>query len=197
VELDRWAARALDSLIAKVETVSSDAAVSRRGTMSARPSLMTVRIGAVALAALLSAPLVACDKPGEKGQNAEGMANMQAQEARDEAASKAAEAQAEADMKIVAARIDFEKAREAYTASRQSYLADLNQKLAGLDIRERAATGQTKADLDRKLPLVRAQRDAFVADLSSVTFDTAATWDETKARLDKEWDTLEARVDQM
>ena len=155
------------------------------------------RIGAIAFATLLSAPLVACDKPGEKEQKAEGRANMQAQEARDEASRKAAEAQAEADKKIATARIDFDKVRDDYRASRRLDLADLNQKLAGLDLRERAATGQKKADLDQKLPLVRAQRDAFIADLSSVQFDTAATWDDTRVRLDREWDALEASVDQL
>ena len=158
---------------------------------------MITRFGALALVALLSAPLLACDRPGDKEQNAEGRANLQAQEARDDAARKAAAAQAEADQKIALARIELEKTRDDYRASRQGDVANLNKKLADLEAKDKTATGQTRADLDVKLPFVRAQRDAFVADMKSLDSATAATWDDTKDRLDKEWDGLKASADQL
>jgi len=152
---------------------------------------------AVALVAVLSAPLVACDKPGEKEQTAEGRANVQAQQAQDEAARKAAEAQAEADRKVAAARIDFEKARDDYRSSRENDLADLNKRIAQLDAKEITATGQTKVDLDTKLPPIHSERDAFASHLKSLDATAAATWDTSKARLDQEWDALKANVDKL
>ena len=50
---------------------------------------MMTRIGALALAALLSASVIACEKSGEREQNAEGRANRQAEETQNEAARKA------------------------------------------------------------------------------------------------------------
>jgi hypothetical protein len=158
---------------------------------------MIRRIATIALVTLLTAPLFGCDKPGEKEQNAEGRANMQAQQAQEQATSQAAAAQAQADQKIAAARIDFAKARDDYRWSRQSSLADLNEKLSNLDAKEKTATGQTKANLDQKLPAVRAQRDAFVADLKNLDSATPATWDAAKDGLDREWNALMTNVNQL
>jgi hypothetical protein len=158
---------------------------------------MIRRIATLTLATLLTAPLVGCDRPGEKEQNAEGRANMQAQQAQDQAANQAAAAQAQADQKIAAARIDFEKVRDDYRLSRESDLAALNKKLSDLDLKDKSATGQTKANLDQKLPAVRAQRDAFITDLRRLDYVTAATWDTAKDNTDKEWDALQANVNQL
>jgi hypothetical protein len=155
---------------------------------------MIARIGSLTLAALLSASLFACQKPGEQEQNAEGRANKQAEEAQNEAARKLAIAQAEADEKIAAARADFEKAREDYRHSKQMDIDTLSQKLAELDAQDKIATGKTKASLDVNLPALHAQRDAFVNDLKSLQFATPATWDTARARLDTEWDALKTGV---
>jgi hypothetical protein len=155
---------------------------------------MMARIGALTLAALLSASVVGCQKPGEKEQNAEGVANQQAADTQNEAARKVAAAQAAADEKIAAARADFEKAREDYRHSKQVDIDNLNQKIADLDANDKTATGKTKAQLDAQLPAVHAQRDAFLNDLKSLQFATPASWDSARARLDKEWDALNDSV---
>jgi hypothetical protein len=156
---------------------------------------MIARIGALSLAALLTASLAtACQKPGEKEQNAEGVANKQAVEAQDEAAQKAANARAAADEKIAAARADFDKAREDYRHAKQVDLDKLNQKIADLDAEDRTATGKTKADLDAQLPAIHAQRDAFMNDMRSLLYATPGSWDDARARLDKEWDALDTTV---
>ncbi|HEX3345144.1 MAG TPA: hypothetical protein VHS09_11260, partial [Polyangiaceae bacterium] len=106
----------------------------------------------LALAAVLAASVAACQKPGQKEENAEGVANRQAEEVQNEAAQKVAAAQAEADEKIAAARADFDKAREDYRHSKQVDIDNLNQKISDLDAEEKTATGKTKSELDAQLP---------------------------------------------
>jgi hypothetical protein len=155
---------------------------------------MIARIGSFAFAAVLSASILMCQKPGEQERNAEGRANKQAEEAQGEAARQLANAQTEADQKIAAARADFEKAREDYRHARQNDLDALNQHVADLDAEDKIATGKTKVSLDANLPAIHAQRDAFVTDLKSLQFATPASWDAARARLDSEWDALKAGV---
>ena len=158
---------------------------------------MMARIGALALAALLSASIAGCEKTGEKEQKAEGIANKQAEEAQYEAYRKAAAAQAEADQKIAAARAAFEQAREDYRHARQADLDSLDQTISDLEIKERTATGNAKAKLDTTLPAIRAQRDAFVNDFKNLPLATPAGWDDTRARLDREWATLKTSVSEV
>ena len=155
---------------------------------------MIARISAITLVTMLSASVVACGKPGEQEQNAEGRANKQAEETQSQAAQQAAAAQAEADQKIAAARADFEKSREGYRHSRQSDLDALDEQVADLEAKAHTATGQKKAALDASLPGIHAQRDAFVADMKSLQVASPATWDAAKTRLDNEWEALKASV---
>jgi hypothetical protein len=155
---------------------------------------MIARIGTLTVSALLSVSVLMCQKPGAEEQTAEGRANKQAEEVQNEATNKVNAAQVEADQKIVAARADFEKAREDYRHSRQVDLDSLNQKVADLDAQEKTATGKTRVDLDANLPAIHAQRDAFASDMRSLQFATAATWDSARARIDTEWDALSTAV---
>ena len=156
---------------------------------------MMVRISSLALAAVLSASLFACDQPGKQEQNAEGRANMQAQENEQKAAQSAAQAKAEADQKIAQARADFEKSQTDYIQSRQSDLNDLNKDIAKLENKDRISAGQTKAKLDASLTTIRAQRDVFTTDLNALSRATADTWDGMKTKVDGEWDALKKAVD--
>jgi hypothetical protein len=45
------------------------------------------------------------------------------------------------------------------------------------------------------LSAIHAKRQAFAQDLEHSEIATAATWDEAKANLDKDWDTLNGAVD--
>jgi hypothetical protein len=155
---------------------------------------MMTRTGVLAVAALLSASVVACQKSGEKEQNAEGVANRQAEQSQEQAAREVAAAQAEADQRIAAARADFEKAREDYRHSRQLDIDRLQKTISDLDAEDRTATGKTKVDLDTNLPGIHAQRDAFLNDLKSLEYTTPAGWDASRARIDKEWDSLTTSV---
>jgi hypothetical protein len=161
---------------------------------------MSRSISMALVMAIAAAPFaIACDKSGSDAQNeanqAQEKANAQVAQANDQVRLTAAQAQAKADEKIAAAQTDFATTREDYRHKVQSDLDSLNKQLADLDAKARKDTGKTKADLDATLPALRAQRDAFVRDFQSLQATSAAAWDGTKARLDKEWTDLKTAVD--
>jgi vacuolar-type H+-ATPase subunit H len=156
---------------------------------------MIRHIGPVTWALVVSASLLACDKPGATEQQREQRANEQVTQAANEANQQTQSAQAAADKDIAAARTDFEKSREDYRHARTKDLSDVDEKIANLESKATTATGKTKARLDANPPPLRAQREAFVRDIQTLDRATAATWDETKANVDREWDALKAAVD--
>jgi len=99
------------------------------------------------------------------------------------------------NQKVVAAQTDFEKTREDYRHSKQTDLDSLDAKIAKLEVKERTATGKTRDQLDSVLPTIRAQRASFGADFRALLSSTASTWDAAKDHMDKEWDNLNAAVD--
>jgi hypothetical protein len=140
---------------------------------------------------------VACDKAADdqkKVDNAQAVASDKVTAANVEANQKIAAARAEETDKVAAAQGDFGKMREDYRHSTATDLADVDQKMSNLDAKERQATGDDKANLDARLREIRASRAAFAADYRSLDAASAATWDDTKARLDKEMSDLKALV---
>jgi flagellar motility protein MotE (MotC chaperone) len=156
---------------------------------------MTRHIAPSFAIALLSVSVVACDKPGVTEQQKETKATEQAANAANEAERQAQSAQAAAERDIAKARADFDKAREDYLHGRRLDLDDLDKRIADLEAKVKTATGKTKAEYDARLPAVRAQRDAFARHMQGLASSTAATWDQAKANLDKEWDTLKTAVE--
>jgi hypothetical protein len=154
---------------------------------------MIRHIAPLTLIALFS--FVACDKPGATEQQKEDKASERAANARSEAEQQAQSAQAVAAKDIAAARAEFEKNREDYRHSRRVDLADLDKKIVDLEADTRTATGKEKANLEVRLPAIRAKRDAFVRDMQALDNAMAATWDAAKANLDQEWDALKTAVD--
>ena len=151
---------------------------------------------------LAAAPLaVACDKSGADAQAqanaAQTTANHDIANANSEANAKVNEAQATADQKIAAARADFAKTREDYRHTVQTNVDALDKTIAQLEAKAKTSTGKTKADIDARLPALKAQRNAFVSDVRALDSATAMTWDSTKARLDKEWADLKTAADQV
>ncbi len=149
--------------------------------------------GTFVVAAALMAN-AACDKPGVEEQQKEQRAAQDNADQQQRAARESASAQADMNDKVASARADFERTREDFRRDKQTDLDELDAKIASLENKERAATGKAKADLDAKLPNIRAERAAFGADLRNVDATTAATWDDTRARVDKEWDSLKSTV---
>jgi hypothetical protein len=148
--------------------------------------------GTFAFAAALMA--VACDTPGVTEQQKESKAVQDNAEQQDRAARASASAQADMNQKIASAQADFERTREDYRHSRQTDLDEIDAKIAKLEASEPTLTGKAKTDLDTRLPQIRAQRAAFGTDLRAIQGTTAATWDDAKARVDKEWESLKSAV---
>jgi hypothetical protein len=147
------------------------------------------------LSAVLLASLGACEKPGATELQREERAKEQAADSIDRSEQTVQNAQSAAQRDIASARADFDKAREEYRHERQVKLTELDKKLGQLDAKATAATGKMKADMYDHLATLRAQRDAFVADMQTLDSATAATWDATKERVDREWDALKDAVD--
>jgi hypothetical protein len=150
--------------------------------------------GTFALAAALLAT-VACDKPGVEEQQKEQKAAQDNAEQQDRAARESASAQADMNQKVLAAQSDFEHARENYRHARQADLDDLDAKIAKIEAKEKTAVGKTKDSLDSILPTIRTERASFASELRGLQSSTAATWDNAKEKMDKEWDSLQSTVD--
>jgi len=151
------------------------------------------------LAAALSLSVVAgCDKGSDEQQKAnaaQAEADRKIAEANKEATTKTTSAQVEADKKIAAAESEFGKRREDYRHKITGDLVDLDKKIDTLEAKAKSATGKTKLDLDATLPAIRQHRASFASDLTSVESATSVQWDNTKARVDKNWSDLKALVD--
>jgi hypothetical protein len=111
-----------------------------------------------------------------------------------EANQKMANAQAEADKKIAEAQASFMKLREDYRHDVSTDLVDIDQKIAKLTAKEQTMSGQGKADFDTRLMQIRGARDTFATDYQTLEATSARTWDDTKARLDKEMSALKSLV---
>jgi hypothetical protein len=143
----------------------------------------------------------ACEKSRtdvqQKAEHAQAEGQKDMREATSEAQTKITSAEMEANRKMTDAEHGFVASREDYRHTVQSNLDDLDKRLADLDIKARHATGKEKAKLDQMLPGLHAQRAAFGRDFATIENDTAATWDASKARLDKEWKDLKNAVDRI
>lgn len=150
------------------------------------------------VAALLVTSVVACDRPAEKDQEkatqAQNEANEKIAKAQKESTTKITSAQVEADKKVAEAQASFAKTREDYRHSTENDLTDLQAKIDKMEADAKKATGKTKADAELALRDIRVRRDAYKADRAALDNATALTWDDTKARLDKEWDALKTSV---
>jgi hypothetical protein len=147
-----------------------------------------------AIASLLIS-LGACDPPGLTEQQKETKASDEATNARNQAEQQSQNAQAAADKDIASARADFEKTRENYLHDKRLDLVTLDTKIMDLEAKARTLSVKARSDLDARLSAVLAQRDAFVRNMGALETEVGATWDSSKANLDKEWNSLKAALD--
>jgi len=139
-----------------------------------------------------------CDKAADeqrKADEARAEADKTSAEASREATEKINAAQAEADKKVADAQAGFLKLREDYRHKATENLVELDKDIAELEAKSKTATGKVKASIDKRLPDIRTQREAFTNEYKSLELASALTWDDTKARVDKAWDGLKALVD--
>lgn len=154
----------------------------------------------VAMTMTLSLSTTGCEsasdleKDADKAQNEadEKIANMKAETNHD-----AAKTQAEADKKIAESEAAFSKMREEYRHDTALLLVDLDKKIANLEAKALKSNRQAKADLNASLKLIGASRTLFLDDYKTLDHETGATWDNTKARLDREWKDLSTLVDKV
>jgi hypothetical protein len=144
---------------------------------------------------------VACDGSGAETQARIDQANSAAAaaaavaEAGATASAKIQGAESHAAETIAAAQADFATTREDFRHKTQSDLDGLQRKMDEMDAKAKVASGNAKSDLDDTMPALRRQRDSFVSDFHSIDSETAATWDATRARLEREWAQLKTAVD--
>ena len=105
--------------------------------------------------------------------------------AQEQAQVEITNAQVKADEKVAEARNDFDKTREDYRHTMQSNLDALDKNLSNMDAKALKATGAKKVELTDKATTLRAQRDAFAADVRGLDNATAATLDATKIHMEQ------------
>ena len=155
-------------------------------------------IFASAALALTLTLVAGCDKGSDeqqKANSAQAEADKKIAEANKKASTETTSAQLEADKKIAAAEGEFGKRREDYRHKIQTDLIDLDKKIADLDVKAKKATGKAKMDLDARLTSIRASRQSFATDMTTIDTATAVQWDGVKAKADKDWSDLKALVD--
>ena len=97
--------------------------------------------------------------------------------------------------KVAAAQAGFMKLREDYRHTMTMNLVGLDQRVSDLDGKSTQSQGVAKTTLDAILKQIHEDRSLLEADRKSLESTTAATWDDAKARLDKEWTHLSQLVD--
>jgi vacuolar-type H+-ATPase subunit E/Vma4 len=157
-----------------------------------RPSSI---LATLVLSAVLSA---GCDKAIDdqmKANNSQNEANEKIAAAGKEAERKGLSAQAEADKRIAQAYASFMKLREDYRHQTANSLVDLDHKVDLLEANARGVPSKIKPDIDANLRRIHAMRTEFDSDYSRLESASATTWDDAKARLDKELADLKSLVD--
>ena len=147
---------------------------------------------------LLAAAVVtpACDdkQSAEQAQNEADKAKAKASADALKSQAEADKAQAEADAKKAELNAAFMKTQADYRAAKDKDLVDIDRSIADMRASAATATGAAKVEDDRLLADVTTRREAVRTGFTSMTTGTAATWDATKASLDKAMDDLKAAV---
>jgi hypothetical protein len=112
-----------------------------------------------------------------------------------DASQKAKQAQRDADNKIALVKESFLKARENYRHMVKTNLIDLDRSVAELEDQAKAAPAQARGEAQAVLRQIRTRRETYANNLTSLEAETVATWDDAKARMDKEWSALEELVE--
>lgn len=152
--------------------------------------IMNRSIATLAVVFVLGVAASACEKSGKETQ--QEVANAQAT-----AQTEITSAKLKADEKTNEAERDFEKTRDDYRHDMQSNLASLDKKISDLDAKVAKNTGDKKVELGNKVSTLRTERGTFADDVRSLDTATAATWDATKARVDKEWSDIKSTRDKI
>jgi hypothetical protein len=97
--------------------------------------------------------------------------------------------------KADASSSDMTKLRDDYRRQKQTDIAGLDQTIAEIEKKERSSSAAMKRDLESEVVTIKKEREAFVRDLAAADGKVGASWDSTKAGLDKEWGDLTGSID--
>ncbi len=157
-----------------------------------------------ALAFTFSVGLVGCETAADqqqKANEAQAQANLDRARAaqdlkgdRTQATRDMREAQNAADRKIVAAQAEFSQMREDFRHDLQTQLVALDKDVEVLQIRSRTMTGKAKADVNAALPRIDEARSDLNAAIEQLNKSSAATWDDSKTVVEREFAELKDLV---
>ncbi len=131
----------------------------------------------------------------QKVATAQAEANDKIVAAVAEADQKSKVAQSEVDAKVMAAKEAFLKVREEYRHDVETKLIEFDRSIAELELKAKKAVGQAHVDVHARLKKIRAQREVVAKSCKALETESAMTWDETKARVDREWTELKTLLD--
>ncbi len=135
---------------------------------------------------------VGCDEGNEREV---ANAHEEVREAKKEAAHGVADAKAEGAEAVAEAQGELIEARAEYQKEMTEKLATLDGRIARVEADAKTATGDEKVKLDARLGDIRTRRTAWDTSWRSADGVAGDKWAKTKARLDREWQELEASVD--
>ena len=106
------------------------------------------------------------------------------------------DARAEADVKVAATDASFTKMQADYRHTTATAMAVLDKRIAELEAKALTSNGQERDTRNMRLTRIRAQREGFGQSYDRMDKLAGAEWDAAKVRLDTEWSTLSALVDE-
>ena len=131
----------------------------------------------------------------EEADAAQNAANAEISDVKVDARQEVRAIQANADKDIATAEADFSAMREEYRHATTLKMVDLEKSIADLEARASKATGTARSTLETHITGIHTAHKVFMDDYATLDQASGATWDTTKARLDREWDDLKALVD--
>jgi hypothetical protein len=138
--------------------------------------------------------LAACNTTGESTTQKQKSAEDDLTSARVEAQKKVENAEAKADQLILKANADFAKSVADYRAVREKDLADADRDISDMSTKMSTLRADKQTALSSALISIRAQRAHFAELVGSLDKATPATFDATKALIDKAHDDLTASI---
>jgi hypothetical protein len=163
-------------------------------TVNGGMSMLVRKLGMIAAMTAGLAGNAGCEKTGAAEQAKENAAAGDNLTVQRHAAEESASAQADMNERVNAAQAQFESAREDYRGQREKDLADVDAKMTDLESTARKATSVTRERLEQSLSGLRAQRTALASDVRNIGLTTAAAWDDFKARVDNEFNSLKTAL---
>ncbi len=103
-------------------------------------------------------------------------------------------AKAEADKKIAQAQANFQTMREDFRHNTTVALVEVDKSIELLEKKWKTQTGKAKTETADRLKQIRTDREALTTSYRALEAESAATWDQSKMRLEKAMQELKERM---